>query len=190
MAFENTNIENQAVTAAAPLQGVPANRTYRITAAVLGGIALLALGGIIVYALVFLPQKRSQREQQIQALMQQNTQVALAITETSAVVAAAPTSAPTTAVATRPPDTSTPAPSATAVILQPTGTRAPTRDPRTATVAALFTQAAHVTQTVVPTPTELPQTGFADKISLPAWLGLAALFVGMFFLARQLRTGV
>ncbi len=157
------------------------NRSFLIVAGILGGIALLALICIAVYALVLLPAQRNRQTQQVATLNAQNTAVAMAITQTSMALAA--TATPT--VTPIPPTaTSTP----TAVIVVPTNTKVPTTDPRTATVSALLTEAARVTQTVVPTSTALPGTGFAEDVGLPAMLGLAALFLVVIFLSRRLRT--
>jgi hypothetical protein len=66
-------------------------------------------------------------------------------------------------------------------------TAAPTVGPRTATVAALLTQAAQQTATVLPTATALPGTGFADEVGAPSLLALAALLILVIFLVRRLR---
>jgi hypothetical protein len=66
-------------------------------------------------------------------------------------------------------------------------TAAPTVGPRTATVAALLTQAAQQTATVLPTATALPGTGFGDEVGAPSLLALAVLLIVVIFLARRLR---
>ena len=158
------------------------NRAFLIAAGVLGGIALLALITIAAYGLVLRPQQQNRKAAQLATLNAQNTQVAMAITATSA--AAAATFTPTVT----PLPTTTPSPTPTAVVVVATNTRIPTKDPRTATVAALLTQAAITTKTVVPTATALPTTGFADEVGLPGMLGMAVLLVGVIFVARRLRS--
>lgn len=157
------------------------NRTFIIVAGILGGLTLLALVCIALYAFIFLPRQRDQRAQEINAVNAQNTQVAMALTQTSAVLAFTPTFTPTEIPANTPTRTSTP------VVVVPTNTVATTPDPRTATVAALLTQAASITQTVLPTTTALPSTGFAENLGLTGLLGLAVVLVAVIFLARRLR---
>lgn len=182
MAFEDMDTEGQEYDVEE--QPTPpeeaSNRTFIIVAGILGGLTLLALVCIALYAFIILPRQRTQREEQIARLNAQNTQVALAISQTAAAKAftATPTVTPIPPTATRTP---------TAVVVVPTNTVAMTVDPRTATVAALLTQAAIVTKTVVPTATALPTTGFADQVGLPGLLALAVLLVVVIFLARRVR---
>lgn len=67
-------------------------------------------------------------------------------------------------------------------------------DPRTATVAALLTQAAVMDPTMAAAatlaaqPTALPTTGFADQVGLPGLFGLGVLALVVIFVARRLRT--
>lgn len=67
-------------------------------------------------------------------------------------------------------------------------------DPRTATVAALLTQAVTLDPTAVyaatlaAQPTALPTTGFADQVGLPGLFGLGVLALIVIFVARRLRT--
>jgi len=184
MSFEDMEPEGQEFEleeqeAAPPEES--SNRTFIIVAAILGGITLLALLCIAVYAFFILPSQRNQREKELADLNLQNTQVAQALTQTAAAKQITPTRTPT---AIPPTATRT----ATAVIAVPTNTVVVTMDPRTATVAALLTQAAQVTTAVTPTPTGLPATGFAEDVGIPGMLGLALLLIVVFFLARRLRT--
>lgn len=189
MAFEDTDLDNVEEPGGSSSSG-GGNRTFLIAAGVLGAIAILTLVCIAIYTLVWRPQQAQQQAMQVATVNAQNTAVALAITQTSA--AAAATFTPTV-TPTQVPDTATPTP--TFVLAQATST-APsqaTLDARTATVAALLTQAAQPqgTQTAQaggPTATALPSTGFADEVGLPAMLGLAFLLVGIIFVARRLRT--
>ena len=184
MAFEDMDTEGQEfdIEEQAPPPEESGNRTFIIVAGILGGITLLALICIAVYAFLILPRQRTEREAQVAQVNAQNTQVALALTETAA--AKAFTSTPT--VTSIPPTvTNTP----TQVVAVPTNTSVVTVDPRTATVSALLTQAAAVTQVgVTPTSTALPATGFAEDVGLPGLLGIAVLLIAVFFLARRMRT--
>ena len=181
MAFDNMDMDNELEPQDAPPREESGNRTFLIAAGILGGITVLALICIALYALVLLPRQRTAQEQQVATLNAQNTQVALAITQTSAAMAA-PTLTPT-----KPALTSTATATPTSVVVVATSTSAG-QDPRTATVAALLTQAALTTQTVVPTATNLPDTGFADEFGLPVMMGMAVLLVAVIFVARRLRS--
>jgi LPXTG-motif cell wall-anchored protein len=158
------------------------NRTFLIVAGILGGITLLALVCIAVYAFVVLPGQRARQAEQLAAVAAQNTQVALALTQTSEVAAFTPTFTVTL------PPANTPTKSPTPVVAVPTNTTQATVDPKTATVAALLTQAAIVTQTVMPTATALPSTGFVEDVGIPGLMGMAVLLIAVIFLARRLRT--
>lgn len=167
------------------------NRPFFIVAALLGAIMLIALVCIAVYALYVRPQQRSVDATQVAQVNIQNTEVAESIIQTS--IAEAFTSTPTV---TETPLPATITPTNTPVVLIPSATLDPggvaqtTQDPRTATVAALLTQAAQVQQTIVPsaTTTALPTAGFVDEVGVPGLLGLAVLFLIVIFFARRFRT--
>ncbi|HEX7973128.1 MAG TPA: LPXTG cell wall anchor domain-containing protein [Anaerolineales bacterium] len=196
MTLEDDNLATGTELNGTPVPEEAGNRTFLIAAGVLGGIALLALIFIAVYAAVLLPKSRAQQVGLVATRSIQNTQMAMIITQTSAAAAAS------TSTATPVPPTATPLPTATPVVKLPTNTPpGPQVDPRTATVAALLTQAANTTQTVAPTinagtigrvggtpaMTELPKTGFAEDVGLPTMLGAAGLLLLVIFLARRLR---
>lgn len=189
MAFENMD-ENTELEGNPPGEE-PSNRTFLIAAGILGGIALMALICIALYALVILPRTREQRAQQAATVIAQNTEIAFISTRTAAAgfapgAGGEDTPTPT---ATLPAATTTPTP--TSVVAVPTNTQVSTPlDPRTATVSALQTQAAKITRTVVPTTTALPTTGLFDEMDmgLPSMVGLAFLLIVITFLARRLRT--
>lgn len=185
MAFENIDSGLSEAPEAPPPNGSGGNnRPFIIVAGILGAITLLALACIAAYALVIRPQRRAEQASQLARLNTQNTQVAQAITQTSA--AGSFTATPT---ATRVPPTATQTP--TPVVAQPTNTQVLAQsDPRTATVAALLTQAAGIqrTPTVRVSATALPTTGFADEVGVPGMLALATLLIAVIFLARRLRT--
>ena len=163
------------------------NRTFIIAAAILGGITLLALICMAIYALFVVPLNRSRAEArltEVAAVAQEGTAMALAAgTQTAEASIPPSTSTPTV--------TTTPTASTTPVIVQATDTpevdETATPGPRTATVAALLTQAAQQTQTVEPTLTELPDTGFADDVGVPTLLAMAVVFIAVIFLVRRMR---
>lgn len=156
------------------------NRTFLIVAGILGGITVLALACIAIYAFFVLPRQRAGREAQIATLTAQANEVSQALTSTA--IAAAFTPTPTK---TQVPTATLIQPTRTPVLAIATNTTAPTVDPRTATVAALLTEAASTPQV---TTTALPTTGFADQVGIPGLLGMAVLLVAVIFLARRLRS--
>ena len=167
-----------------PEEGVPppedsGNRTFFIVAGIIGGIMLLALVCLALYALVLAPRQRSQQAAQVATVNAQNTQVAMAAEQTAQAGkwTATPTVTPVMPTATT---TSTP------VIVTPTQGGAPTVD-RTATVAALLTEAAAGKLTASPTASGLPDTGFGEDVGLPMLVGLAFVLIVIIFLARRLR---
>lgn len=189
MTFENTDTEFEAgPEEAGPPPEESSNRPFLIVAGILGGIMLLSLLCIVAFALAR-PMITGGNNRQTQAaeINLQNTSVAQGVSMTAVALQWTATASPTPF----PTATDTPAPTNTLVVAQQvTNTPLPTTDPRTATVAALLTQAAQaqVTQTVAPTPTGLPTTGFADDVGAPGLLAMAVLLVGVIFLSRRLRT--
>jgi len=185
MAFEDMDMDSGLDMDESPPPEESSNRPFLLVAGILVVLALAALVCIAVYALYFVPQRRAQLSGQVDQVNAQNTQIAAAITQTSIAAAFTATYTPTEPVTATPTQTSTP------VVVIPTGTTMATQDPRTATVAALLTQAAAGQQTVgprTPTATALPVTGFADEVGLPGMLGLAILLILVIFLTRRLRT--
>jgi len=161
------------------------NRTFWLIAGILGAVLVLALVCMVVYAMVFMPQRRDAQSTQAAEINIQNTSVAEAAAKTAQ--AQAWTYTPTV-TNTQEPVTATPSQTP---VLAPTdtpetGTEA-TQDPRTATVSALLTQQAGGL-TTTPTTTQLPDTGFADDVGIPGMIALAAALVMVIFLARRLRT--
>jgi hypothetical protein len=153
------------------------NRTFLVVAGILGGIVLLSIACLAGYALLVLPSQRAGQQQAATAQAFQNAQVAKALTATAQAL-----SFPTA--------TSTPPPTQTPVIAQPTAvqdTATSTTDPATATVAAALTQAALVQLTHVPTSTALPGTGIADQYGAPGLVLLGMALIVVIFLARRLR---
>lgn len=197
MGFENfTDQEPPEETVVVPEES--SNRTFLIVAAALGGIALLALICIGTYALVFLPRMRTAQDQQRMTLEAQDTEVAMIIMGTSTAAEQTAIVAAYTATPTRTPvpPTFTPTPSPTPVVAQASpdasmGGISPDMATATMLYATLHANSTAVMQTLAaasPTPTALPQGGFADDVGLPVMLGLAALLIVVIFLARKLRT--
>jgi LPXTG-motif cell wall-anchored protein len=181
MALEDMDNERDDVDETPP-PAESSNRTFLIVAGILGGIMLLALLFLALYALFLAPQRRNQQATQLAMINSQNTQVAEAAQATSQ--AAKWTATPT---ATRVPPTATASP--TQVLAAPTevlGTV--TQDPRTATVAALLTQAAGAQVSITPTASGLPDTGFAEDVGVPGLVGLTLVLIVVIFLARRLRS--
>lgn len=199
MSFENLDLNEEFDEEPVPPEE-SSNRTFIIIAGVLGFIALLALVCIAVYALVLLPRTRLATENQRATVEAQNTQVAEMVASTSTeealqAIIAAYTRTPT---ATELPPTFTATSSPTPVLAVPTtAVVLPTDTPnaQTATAISLFAtldaNATRLASTFTARPggaTEMPGTGFADDIGLPAMLGMALLLIAIIFLARRLRT--
>jgi LPXTG-motif cell wall-anchored protein len=190
--------DNLEQPAEAPLAEESSNRTFLIIAAALGGIALIALVCIAVYALVLWPRAQSAQASRRATLEAQNTEVAVIIASTSTSAAETAMAAQFTATPTQtslaPTATATPSP--TPVVAVPTATQpAPANMSENATATALHaTLQANATLyaatlTAKPLqPTAIPNTGFADDVGLPMMLGIAVLLVLVIFLARRLRT--
>jgi hypothetical protein len=191
MAFDNMNDFEPGLEEAGPPPADTSNRTFLIVAGILGAIMLVALLVLAVFAFTrVVPLQRQKAAETAQAIAFNSTQAAMSSGATAEAKAWTATFTPTEpATATPLPPTATPV-----VVIQPTST--PTSsgiDPRTATVAALLTQAA-AAQTSVPTPaetpTELPESGFIDGVGMSGLLGLALLLVGIIFATRRLRMSI
>lgn len=176
------------------------NRSFLVVAGILGGIMLVALIGLAVYALVILPGLRAAEPQPPSSAQLTSTAVAhsLQITNTPTVTRT-PTRTPTrTFTATSAPPTSTD------TVAAPLFTDTPTSTPEgaTETVAALLTQAALAqtqaatstgasatpsSETPTSTPSALPQSGFGDSSGAPLLLATAALLLLVIIAARRLR---
>ena len=165
------------------------NRTFLLVAGGLGAILILSLACIAIYAMWILPNQRENNNTEASAINAQNTEIAMMVdmTEEARAWTATPSITPTKA-----PSTATPKPT---LVLAPTDTPEMegdaaadvTADPRTATVAALFTQQAN-NETTTPQATGLPQTGFVDDVGIPGLVALAGSLVLVIFLARRLRS--
>jgi heme/copper-type cytochrome/quinol oxidase subunit 2 len=161
----------------------PGNRTFLTVIIVLGGIFLLALVALLIFAPKYLASQRTDQMEQAALINAANTatamaainqanqlQTQLAQTAEALVPTTAPTNTPVVAVATNTP------------VVSGTGLSAA----EMATVSALQTQMAGQ-GTLVATPTELPDTGFADEYGLPLMAGLTVILVVIIIFSRKLR---
>jgi hypothetical protein len=170
-----------------PLPEESTNRTFVMAAAGLGGLLILSMICLAVYALVLAPRQEEARATQAALIILQNTEVAQ--TQTAEAAEDTPTSIPT--------ETNTPLPTVTVtptqVVVLPSDTPTPfttlpTIDPLTATAAAQATADAEGGEPATATPTALPATGFADEAGIPTLILFGALLVIVVFVARGLRT--
>jgi len=179
------------------------NRTFLILAGVIGGAIILTIICIVIFVMFVLPQQRADQAAQDKAVMEQETEVAMIIEQTSTSaamtsIAAAFTHTPTqTQMPTDTPvSTSTEAPPTPVVAV---GTSE--KDAINATATALQATANHnalmleatltAQFTATPTlvdPSALPEGGFADRVGLPVMVGFAALLIVVIILARRMRT--
>ncbi|HET7009282.1 MAG TPA: hypothetical protein VFI11_00780 [Anaerolineales bacterium] len=159
------------------------NRTFVLAAAGIGGLLVLSLICLGLYALVLAPRQRQASADRATQIALENTQVAAAITATagarfpSATVPSTRTNTPT----------NTPTRTATAVVVvaSPTATVSTgTIDPAAATAAFLATRAA---RTPTRTVTALPVTGFADEGGMPMLVLLGGALVLVAVVARRMR---
>jgi cbb3-type cytochrome oxidase subunit 3 len=155
------------------------NRTFVLIAAILGGITLLALLCTAIYAFVYLPRTRTQRENAAQTAYAQETMLAFEATQ----AAMGPTATNTKQVVEEPKASPTP------VLAEEEAeiTATPTADSVQATQDALDTVVA-AAQTQNPTVTQLPTSGFADEVGAPGLLAMAVVLIVVIFLVRRLRT--
>lgn len=202
---ESTEPEEQ------PEGGEGNNRTFLIAAIILGGIVLLSLICMAVYALLILPGQRANAKMTEDANAVAYTQTASVDQLTAEAALFTPTLPPT--------EMATLAPTETPVVVFATDTPSllPTSDPATATVQALQTQlaisqstaTAQMQATTSGTPkaaaalrgagtgtpgtpgaaatNQLAKTGFADEVGLPGLFILSIILVAIILLARRLR---
>ena len=169
----------------APIPEEKDNRTFLLVAGILGAIMIVSLILMAVYAMMIVPSRNAAESTQIAEINLQNTQISMASELTAEALAW--TATPTN---TRTPIPVTPTPSRT-LVLAATNTPASglaADDPRTATVAALFTQQAENLLTTTPVSTLLPETGFGDNVGILELATLAGALILIIFLARRFRT--
>lgn len=160
------------------------NRTFLIAAAAIGGLLILSMICLAVYALVLAPRAREARQQEATQIVLENTRVAQALTEEAQGTRVTPTASATrTALATA---TSTPT---QAVILATATPIAAGGGPQTATASARRTATARaLAQARTATPRALPSTGLGDEAGVLGLLLAGALLVAIVIVARSIRT--
>ncbi|HEX6036061.1 MAG TPA: hypothetical protein VFY83_16605, partial [Anaerolineales bacterium] len=138
------------------------------------------LGLLCIAGYVFFRNSSNQQNEAtaIAQVTQQQATVQAGVTQTIIAQSLTQTAAVTNTV----PPTNTP------VIAEATATFSPTPAPATVTVAAAFTQLANSTQTIIPTSTALPNTGFVDEFGAPGLMLAAVALVAVIFLVRRLRS--
>ena len=164
-------------------QKKPGNRNFMIILIVLGVVFLLALLALILFAPKYIASQRSAQMEQAALINAANTATAMAgvaqqnqqlteaaLTATALVPPAAPTRTPSVVVPTQ-----TPVVAGTGLSVE-----------EMATVSALQTKMA-AQGTAVVTPTELPETGFAEDVGLPTMAGIAAFLIIIIIFIRNLR---
>lgn len=171
------------------------NRTFVVAAAGLGGLIVLSLICLGLYALVLAPRQRQAAIEAPTQIALQNTLTAEALTATTAAGLYTATPEPTDTEVPTATHTITP----TLVVVLPTDTPTPTAfttlptlAPATVTAAVAQTQTAQAVAggagTVTPTATALPVTGFADEVGLPGLLLMAGVLLVVIVLSRRLRS--
>lgn len=153
------------------------NRTFLFVAGGLGLLVLLAILCLVGYVLFSFNGGQSAEATAAAQLTQQAATIQAGLTQTAIAQALTATSGVTPTLD----------PTDTPVVAQASGTVSPTANPATATVAAAFTQIAVSTQTIIPTSTALPNTGFADEVGIPGMFLAALALVVVIFLVRRLR---
>jgi len=167
------------------------NRTFLFAAGGLGLLVLLALLCLGAYVWYSLNNNQSASQTALAESTRQAATIQAGLTQTAVANALTATAG---ATATLPP-TNTPviaqatntAGTPGAPTVTPSGPTLTPNVPATATVGAAFTQIANTTQTVIPTSTALPNTGFADEVGIPSMFFAALALVVIIFLARRMR---
>jgi hypothetical protein len=169
------------------------NRTFIVSLGIVAIIFLISLVALAVVAAIILPQNRVKRENQQAVIYAMNTATAYAATQENLVAPARLSSPlPPTAVPEQPTNTSV---AIVATAVPQAFALGGGLDGRTATVAALLTQAARSGVTAAPAATypvvyasQLANAGFADEVGLPLLIGGAVVLVIVIILVRRLRT--
>lgn len=176
------------------------NKTFLIVAGIMGGILLLSLIVIAIYAMAIYPNRQAAKQTQRAEGYIQQTKIALEVKLTEE--AAGWTDTPTITNTLAPTNTSTNTVEPTTgggdatitATLEATDTpvvaekATETPSSHTQTVEALLTEQA--SGSVTPTPTELPDTGFADNIGAPGLFAVAGILLIIIILSRRLRKSV
>jgi cytoskeletal protein RodZ len=180
------------------------NRNFILGISILGGIILLGIIGVVLFAIFGGQNKTSEYDQQLALINAANTATVQASTQVAMTQAAerefarqtlnAPTvtSSPTPVISF---PTETSALTATKVLQTPNPTQveltrqAEEKAGTSTPTATLSVSAAQTATAVAKTATgNMPGTGFADEVGLPLMIGMAALLLVVIFVARRLRT--
>ncbi len=185
----------------------PSNKTFFVSFGLIAVIFALTLAALAFVVFYVLPQSRAKREAQNIQIYAANTATALAATQLSEslALAAAATEEPTATIAptfTQLP-TYTATPELQELAIEPAVEVTPEEaqggsdpgagleDSRTATLAALQTQAAAARLTAIAegrTTTALPTTGIMDGIGFPGAVGLTVVLGLVIVASRKLRS--
>lgn len=206
MQFEDLEPNQEPNEEEQPIVEESSNRTFFIIAGILGAVALLALICIAVYVAVLLPNSKLADLNRAQTMQAQDTETGMIVAGTATSAAATAIVAAYTATPTNTPipPTATPTLTPTPVVAVPTTPAAVALDAtkiaegatataRYVTLEAIVTANASTTtarppQATSQTNNNMPSSGFAEDVGLPAMLGLAVLLIVIIFLARRLRT--
>ncbi len=153
------------------------NRTFLIVAGGLGLLVLVALVCLVGYFFISNNSNQTNEATAQAQLTEQAMTIEAGLTQNADSQSQTQTAAVTFTVL----------PTNTPVIAQASATLTETPNPATATVGAAFTQIAASTQTIIPTSTALPNTGFADDVGIPGMFAMALALVAVIFLVRRLR---
>ncbi|NPV84891.1 MAG: hypothetical protein HPY45_02625 [Anaerolineae bacterium] len=185
------------------------SRTFIIAFAILAVVFLVFLAAMVILLPMLRSSSNAQYLQQAAQINAQNTATSLAATQIALTMDAQRKITPTPLPTTPPPPSPVP-PTSTPVVLVATesaeakgmeatpeatagvGAAEEGGVNRTATIAALFTQAAMSSGAEATTypfsSTALPNTGFMDEFGLPGMIGVAIVLVAVVIFARRLRT--
>ena len=161
----------------------PSGKNFLLAIGILGVILILALVLLLLIAPNIIAQQRASSLEQAAQINAANTATSMAATANAQAQAVTPTKAVVLGASNA---TKTP------VILIATSTPkvvgAQLSANELATVSALQTQIAANGGGTTPTPTALPNSGFADDYGLPGMVGLAAILIAVVLVSRRLRT--
>jgi hypothetical protein len=162
------------------------NKNFWIGVGILGGIILLSVACLAVYAIYFLPKQTAQRNNQEATLVAQNVSMNVTLTamQHEALLSQTPPATFTPTATNTPPIQATA--TATGAVL------ASTVDPQTATVMAAQTQAQEAIKTItflpsVTPPASLPEGGIAEELGATGLVVMAIALVAVILLARRMR---
>jgi len=161
------------------------NRNFYIAIGIIGFMTVVILVVLVMVATMVVPAQNAKRNAEAAQIYAANTATSIAATARVATEQFLMTPSIT------PTPTDPPLPTATPVLAQgtPTSATLSAEDAAfTATISAMLTAAATGGPTVTGTPSNLPNTGFADDFGIPIMVGLAGVFIVIILLSRKLRS--